>query len=150
MSRSCDKYSVYSTVWMVWCSHSYGEENFSLLQNDQTHPRSHPALHLRGNRVPFWDYSSKGAMITTDVHLMLRLQWLYNVTPFMRLHYVGLLTCWTVLGLNSGVDTRFSAVVHAASGAPPTSCTVGTLFLSRGTAVRARPSWPVLIWFLGA
>lgn len=152
LGQSRDQYSVYCTVWMVQCSHPCREENFSVLQNDQTHPGSHPTLHLRGNRAPFRDYSSWGVMITTDVHLMLRLQWSYTLLPLhdFTMWVYRLAMGWTVWGLNSGVGTRFSAVVHAAPGPHLASCTMGTLFLSRGRAARARPSWPVLIWILGA
>jgi hypothetical protein len=67
----------------------------SLLQNDQTHPRSHPALPLWGNGVPFWVYSGQGILITTDVRLMVRLQWSYTFTPHIRLHYAVLPTGWS-------------------------------------------------------
>jgi hypothetical protein len=53
----------------------------TFLQNEQTHPESHSALHLRGNRVPLWDYNNSGVMITTNVHLMLGLQWSYTLLP---------------------------------------------------------------------
>jgi hypothetical protein len=53
----------------------------SLLQNDQTHPGSHSTLHLRSNRVAFWDCSGQGVMINTDIHLMLGLQWSYTLLP---------------------------------------------------------------------
>ena len=152
MSTSRDQFSVYSTVWLVHCSHPCREENFSFCQNDQTHPGSHPTLHLRGNRVPFWDYSSWGVLITTNVHIMLRLQWSYNLLPLRDFitWICQLAMGWTVWGLNSGVGTRFSAVVYAAPGAHPASCTMDTLFLSRGRAARARPSWLVLVWILRA
>jgi len=38
-------------------------------------------------------------MITTDVHLLLRLRWGYTFTPHMQLHYVGLPTRY-------GLDSR--------------------------------------------
>jgi hypothetical protein len=84
---------------MVWCSDPCREKIYFLQQKDQMQARSHPALHLRGNGVPFQVYSSRGIMITTHVHLILRLQCGYTFTPPSRLHYVVLPAHYRLDGL---------------------------------------------------
>ena len=79
-------------------------------------------------------------MITTDIHLTLRLQWRYTFTPPIHLHYMVLpmrygLVVWE---LNYIVGTRFSAEVHAAPGTHTASCTMGTWLLSRGQSSQGR------------
>jgi len=45
---------------------------------------------LKGTGSFSWDYNGKEIKVTTDVHLVVRLQWSYTTSPTICLHVLGI------------------------------------------------------------
>ena len=73
-----------------------GANCFYLLQNIQTWG---PPKLLRGNMVLSQDYCSQGVKLTTEVHLLLTLEWSYTATSPICLHGVDIATYYGQDGL---------------------------------------------------